>query len=162
MNILQWILLVIISLPVVLAVLAFPVRAVAMRFMSPVNAQMLFFIFAPPLIALREMWQDLMSLPKRWRKRQAQRQFYRFFGFSPDWTLETQNRVHDKLFERAAGIWQNMTLNDGQYASLAADEKQIMIQAMSIAEWFGYAVFTPQEYLTVAARNGRPRPRNSE
>lgn len=162
MNILQWILLVIISLPVVLAVLAFPVRAVAMRFMSPVNAQMLFFIFAPPLIALREMWQDFMSLPKRWRKRQAQRQFYRFFGFSPEWTLEAQNRVHDKLFERAAGIWQNMTLNDGYYGSLAEDERQILLRAMKIAEHFGYVVFTRQEYLTMVARNGRFRPRNSE
>lgn len=156
MNIWQWILLAIVLLPVALTVFAFPVRVVAMRFMNPVNAQMLFFIFGSPLIALHDMWQDFMSLPKHWRKQRAQRKFYQFFGFSSDWTPETQDRVHDKLFERAVGIWQNMTLNDGQFASLAENEKQIMIQAMDIAEWFGYAVFTPQEYLTVAARNRRP------
>ncbi len=161
-NIWQWILLVIVLLPVALTALAFPVRTIAMRFMNPMDAQMFFFIFASPLISLHDMWEDLVFLPRRWRQKQDQQEFYRFFGFAPAWDAYKQDRVHDKLFDLAMNVWQMLTSHDGYYNSLAENEKQRFLLARNIAEHFGYAVLLLQEYIETVAQNGRPRRSESE
>ena len=134
-------------------VLVFIVRAITMRFMNPVDVQILFWIYAAPLIALNNMRRDLASPIKHWKEKRNRQEFRKLFGFPPIWTPETQEFVDKRLRHLACQL--SLTRDGEYFTPVQKGMERYFRRSREIAERCGYIVNFLEKQPERAARKRR-------
>ena len=127
-------------------------RFITMHLMNPAVAQMLFSIYASPLIAMHDMWRNLRSLPERWEQERDQQEFFQFFGFPPGWSLITQKLVDERLDLLALSLLE--IREHDHFAPAGKRMEQYFRRVQEVAERCGYVIviLSLEEHFEMAAQ----------